>query len=184
MADTTEANSSLSEAEQFLKTLDLPPDEDQAEGPTSGADAGGAGATANASDIMSFLDEIANTTNNTYEPTETEESPTKRDELKPILSDSWRQWGASIWNQANEAVKSTSEQINQATTNPDTAKALQDRVKGLQAFISSDNVTKLGEEKYIRTMCDARQYMVVPLTHCHRPQLENSDSGIPQHHFG
>lgn len=139
MTDTAaEANSSLSEAEQFLKTLDLPNDNE------TNADANGTNgqAAANASDIMSFLDEITNTTNH-YEASETDNS---QKEPAPIFSDSWRQWGTSIWNQANEVVKTTSEHINQATSNPDTAaKALQERVGGWQAFISSNNVAKLGE---------------------------------------
>ncbi|KAG2176553.1 hypothetical protein INT44_007216 [Umbelopsis vinacea] len=129
MTDTAEPNSSLSEAEQFLKTLDLPSDE------ATNADAEGTHgqSAANASDIMSFLDEITNTTNH-YETTDT--SPK---ESAPIVSDSWRQWGTSIWNQANEVVKTTSEHINQATSNPDT-----ERGNGWQAFISSNNVAKLG----------------------------------------
>lgn len=143
MTDTAEPNSSLSEAEQFLKTLDLPNDND------TNVDANGThgeAAAANASDIMSFLDEITNTTSH-YEASETDNS---QKESAPIISDSWRQWGTSIWNQANEVVKTTSEHINQATSNPDTAaKALQERVGGWQAFISSNNVAKLGKYRMI-----------------------------------
>jgi hypothetical protein len=137
MTDTTEPNSSLTEAEKFLETLDLP---NYDEASTEAGATNGQTAT-NASDIMSFLDEITNTTNN-FDANETDNG---KEEQKPILSDSWRKWGVSIWNQANEAVKTTSEHINQATSNPDTAKALQQRVHGWQTFISSENVAKLGE---------------------------------------
>lgn len=152
MTSTTEPSSSLSEAEQFLKTLDLPNDESSNAGTATGDEPSGSGQAANASDIMSFLDEIANTTSN-YDAAETGVPPPSQSEPKTIISDSWKQWGASIWNQANEAVKSTSEQINQAASNPDTAKAIQSSVKGWQVYLSSDNVAKLGQNRSPYLIC-------------------------------
>jgi hypothetical protein len=131
-------NSSLSEAEQFLKSLDLPNDDAQ-DGEAAAATQSSSGQTANASDIMSFLDEITNTTNN-YETKE----PAVSSKEKTAASDSWMQWGTSFWNQANVAVKTTTDHFSQVAKNTDRAAQLQNRVKGWQAFISGDNVTKLG----------------------------------------
>ncbi|KAG2180942.1 hypothetical protein INT43_008522 [Umbelopsis isabellina] len=137
-------NSSLTEAEQFLKSLDLPNDEAEEGEAVTAAESGNA-QTANASDIMSFLDEIANTTND-YEAKE----PTVSQNEENAASDSWIKWGTSFWNQANEAVKTTTDHLSQVAQNPETTAQLQNHVKGWQAFISGDNVTKLGQS--LRTL--------------------------------
>ncbi|KAI8139382.1 hypothetical protein BJV82DRAFT_627046 [Fennellomyces sp. T-0311] len=137
-----EAGSSLSEAEKFLESLNLGDSQPGEQGPT----------TTNASstdhkDIMSFLDEISQ-----YPSDEQSEKPKEKAvEEKPQTQaqtssgGGWMAWGNSLWNQASEAVKSTTEQINRSVDSP-AAKLLEDRVKHLQGYVNKENLGKLGSE--------------------------------------
>jgi hypothetical protein len=169
MADTTpittkeENKSSLSEAEKFLESLNLP-DASQSEATdaneTSGTDP---------NDIMSFLDEISNypTANATQDDKAVDEKkketssdttittttamqppqPQQQQQQQAVEADTggWKSWGNSFWNQASAAVKTTTDQINRSVASSDTAsKLLESRVKSLQSLVNKENIEKLG----------------------------------------
>ncbi|KAI8355105.1 maintenance of telomere capping protein 1 [Choanephora cucurbitarum] len=133
---TTKDETSLSEAEKFLESLNLP-DAQVAEEETENK--------TDPNDIMSFLDEISN-----YPPTEEKEpekEPEKEQEQPKTTteSQSWTSWGNSFWNQASAAVKTTTDQLNRSVVNTDTAtKLLESRVKTLQNLVNKENIEKLG----------------------------------------
>ncbi|KAI7869280.1 maintenance of telomere capping protein 1 [Spinellus fusiger] len=151
-------SNSLSEAEKFLESLDLPETTTEAHGTTD---------TTDSKDIMSFLDEIAqyppvsSTEQDTYKPTsektkdtltssgniyrETEPQTTAAapSAAAPSAADGWVSWGNSLWTQASAAVKTTTEQIN-LTVATDSAKLLEDRVKKIQGLVNKENIEKLG----------------------------------------
>ncbi|OBZ90541.1 Maintenance of telomere capping protein 1 [Choanephora cucurbitarum] len=121
---TAKDETSLSEAEKFLESLNLPDAQVAGEETENKTDP---------NDIMSFLDEISN-----YPPTEEkeQEKPTEKPTEQPKAtteSQSWTSWGNSFWNQASAAVKTTTDQLNRSVVNTDTAtKLLESRVKTLQ----------------------------------------------------
>lgn len=134
--------SSLSEAEKFLESLNLPDSQPQ--------DAAGTekpAPTADHKDIMSFLDEIAQYPSE-QQPANTETSASKDTAAAPPAeqpaSSTWMAWGNSLWNQASAAVKTTTEQINKSVDSP-AAKLLEDRVKHLQGLVNKENLGKLSK---------------------------------------
>ncbi|KAL0090272.1 hypothetical protein J3Q64DRAFT_1403988 [Phycomyces blakesleeanus] len=151
---TTGGSNSLSEAEKFLESLDLP---------ESGNNEHTASGTADSTDIMSFLDEIAKypsesstipqkeyaksssdaTQNSQISITEPASAPTPVSD-KQVPTDGWMSWGNSLWTQASAAVKTTTEQINQTIANESAAKLLEDRMKHLQGLVNKENIEKLG----------------------------------------
>lgn len=159
MSDKIENNkSSLSEAEKFLESLNLPDAQNQeAEGTESNT-------ATDPNDIMSFLDEISNyptednnaatsdenkatqqqnTNKSTLETSTTEQQNVKGEEQNTSNDGGWKSWGNSFWNQASAAVKTTTEQINRSV-GTDSAKLLESRVKTLQNYVNKENIEKLG----------------------------------------
>ncbi|KAI9025016.1 hypothetical protein CLU79DRAFT_93838 [Phycomyces nitens] len=152
-AAATGGSNSLSEAEKFLESLDLP-ESGNNEHTTSG--------TADSTDIMSFLDEIAKypseaSTVQQKEYTKSPSDTTKKAQVstpeaagpapgsdKQVPTDGWMSWGNTLWTQASAAVKTTTEQINRTVVNESTAKLLEDRVKHLQGLVNKENIEKLG----------------------------------------
>ena len=134
---TAKDETSLSEAEKFLESLNLPDAQVAGEETENKTDP---------NDIMSFLDEISN-----YPPTEEkeQEKPTEKPTEQPKAtteSQSWTSWGNSFWNQASAAVKTTTDQLNRSVVNTDTAtKLLESRVKTLQNLVNKENIEKLGK---------------------------------------
>ena len=146
--------SSLSEAEKFLESLNL--------GDAQSNDSGNTDTTAPSStdhkDIMSFLDEISQ-----YPNDEQPQQSEKKKEKAPATTNmttaaeptsteqqisgggGWMAWGNSLWSQASEAVKTTTEQINRSVESP-AAKLLEDRVKNLQDYVNKEKLGKLGKE--------------------------------------
>lgn len=135
----SENKSSLSEAEKFLESLNLPDSNVQETDVNSSA-----ATTADPKDIMSFLDEISN-----YPPAiDPKEENKKKDtnQTNDTSTNSWMSWGNSFWNQASAAVKSTTDQINKSVGGSEVAtKLLEDRVKTLQSLVNKENIEKLGK---------------------------------------
>lgn len=173
MSDKTENNkSSLSEAEKFLESLNLPDAQTQE---TEGTETTTA---TDPNDIMSFLDEISNyptednaattattTTTSTTDETKATQPQQIADKNVPVTNTNehqkvkseeqntaassdggWKSWGNSFWNQASAAVKTTTEQINRSVGN-DPAKLLESRVKSLQNYVNKENIEKLGNSR-------------------------------------
>ncbi|CAO3678472.1 unnamed protein product [Rhizopus microsporus] len=134
----SENKSSLSEAEKFLESLNLPDSNVQETDVNSSA-----ATTADPKDIMSFLNEISN-----YPPAiNPKEENKKKDtnQTNDTSTNSWMSWGNSFWNQASAAVKSTTDQINKSVGGSEVAtKLLEDRVKTLQSLVNKENIEKLG----------------------------------------
>ncbi|KAI7854051.1 maintenance of telomere capping protein 1 [Circinella umbellata] len=146
--------SSLSEAEKFLESLNLGDAQPNESGNTDTA----ASSSTDHKDIMSFLDEIS------QYPSEEQQSEKKKEkapattttttvtentlsstEQQASSGGGWMAWGNTLWNQASEAVKTTTEQINRSVESP-AAKLLEDRVKNLQGYVNKENLGKLGSE--------------------------------------
>ncbi|KAF7731944.1 Gamma-tubulin complex component 4 [Apophysomyces ossiformis] len=153
MSDNTiDANgsNSLSEAERFLESLDLP----DAQPSETGESTKPTGST-DPNDIMSFLDEISK-----YPAEEQRKEPqnvgsTEKPSAKEKASGNnsgdsgsnsgvggWMSWGNSLWSQASAAVKTTTEQI----TSDSATRMLEDRVKHLQGLVNKEHIEKLGNE--------------------------------------
>lgn len=161
--DKQQTEDSLSEAEKFLESLNLPDaqtqETDEQETKTD------------PSDIMSFLDEISNypteddaaatddkkkdtklteTKAPTTTTTETPAQPPAQEQQTPQApheqeGGGWKSWGNSFWSQASAAVKTTTEQINRSVASSDSAtKLLESRVKTLQNLVNKENIEKLG----------------------------------------
>lgn len=161
MSDKAKDNSnSLSEAEKFLESLNLPDNQSTNDANTA--------TTSDPNDIMSFLDEISKYPSEEEEKEEkkpsTEKTTVKEQEKKqkqqqetlttetpeePKQADGWMSWGNSFWNQASAAVKSTTDQINRSIPSDSaTSKLLEERVKMLQGFVNKENMEKLGKEEW------------------------------------
>ncbi|KAG2200157.1 hypothetical protein INT47_012438 [Mucor saturninus] len=162
MADKTENKSSLSEAEEFLESLNLPDSQNHE------TDESGAGGPADPNDIMSFLDEISNypTEETAIEKKEPVTNSTPQQATKPVTASSsepkeqktdtltpqeqenndngWKSWGNSFWSQASAAVKTTTDQINRSVGSDSASKLLESRVKTLQNLVNKENIEKLG----------------------------------------
>lgn len=152
MTDKPENKTSLSEAEEFLESLNLPDaqpqdtDEDATNGPTD------------PNDIMSFLDEISNyptDDSKTSQPDKPAEADTPIKQQQPAAEkavsaeqandNGWKSWGNSFWSQASAAVKTTTDQINRSVTSDSASKLLESRVKTLQSLVNKENIEKLGK---------------------------------------
>jgi hypothetical protein len=157
--DNSKDNSnSLSEAEKFLESLNLPDNQSTNDANTA--------TTSDPNDLMSFLDEISKYPSEEEEKEEkkpsTEKTTVKEQEKKqeqqqetgtteapeePKQADGWMSWGNSVWNQASAAVKSTTDQINRSIpSDSTTSKRLEERVKMLQGFVNKENIEKLGKK--------------------------------------
>lgn len=151
MTDKPENKTSLSEAEEFLESLNLPDaqpqdtDGDATSGPTD------------PNDIMSFLDEISNyptDDSKTSQPDKPAEADTPKQQQQPATEQAvsaeqandngWKSWGNSFWSQASAAVKTTTDQINRSVTSDSASKLLESRVKTLQSLVNKENIEKLG----------------------------------------
>ncbi|KAG0174934.1 hypothetical protein DFQ28_003642 [Apophysomyces sp. BC1034] len=135
--NTTEAkgSNSLSEAEKFLESLDLPDSQPtEANSDTKPSEA------ADPNDIMSFLDEISKYPAEEQRKDTSMVTPSEKPVTIEKVSNndsntgSWMSWGNSLWTQASEAVKTTTEQI----TSDSAAKMLEDRVKHLQGLLGNE----------------------------------------------
>ncbi|KAI8882776.1 hypothetical protein K501DRAFT_220624 [Backusella circina FSU 941] len=150
MSDKTKDNShSLSEAEKFLESLNLPDSQSTHDASTT--------TSSDPNDIMSFLDEIskypaqeeeeeesANKKTTENEQKENTEKAQTEPEQQPKQEEGWMSWGNSFWNQASAAVKSTTDQLNRSVAPESTAgKLLEERVKMLQGFVNKENIEKL-----------------------------------------
>jgi hypothetical protein len=175
MTDKVENKSSLSEAEKFLESLNLPDSQAQ------GADGAEAGDATDPNDIMSFLDEISNyptedapkeeekkkqvdnepqhkqkkvnAVNDANTNVPIEQQQQQQQEKAPEQSNSdngWKSWGNSFWNQASAAVKTTTDQINRSV-GTDSAKLLESRVKTLQNLVNKENIEKLGTFEFLKS---------------------------------
>lgn len=165
MADKTENKSSLSEAEEFLESLNLPDSQSHE------TDEGGTAGPTDPNDIMSFLDEISNypteetaiekkepINNNapqqaakTVSASSTTNSEPKDQKIETLApqgqennDNGWKSWGNSFWSQASAAVKTTTDQINRSVGSDSATKLLEDRVKTLQNLVNKENIEKLG----------------------------------------
>jgi hypothetical protein len=161
MTDKIENKSSLSEAEKFLESLNLPDSQNHETDENVG------GGPTDPNDIMSFLDEISNypteeptiekdanknpqqaiNTIATSSSTNSESKEQKTDALTPQEQDNdngWKTWGNSFWNQASAAVKTTTDQINRSVGSDSASKLLESRVKTLQNLVNKENIEKLG----------------------------------------
>jgi hypothetical protein len=170
MAETTvkdkkQVENSLSEAEKFLESLNLPDSQNQETDEQE--------TKTDPNDIMSFLDEISNypTEDDTADEKkkETKEQPTKKQsnsqpqpqpqpqpqqqqhqqqqgqsEQQQEQDSGWKSWGNSFWSQASAAVKTTTEQINRSVASDSATKLLESRVKTLQSLVNKENIEKLG----------------------------------------
>ncbi|KAI8082253.1 maintenance of telomere capping protein 1 [Thamnidium elegans] len=156
MADKPENKTSLSEAEEFLESLNLPDaqpqdtDGDATSGPTD------------PNDIMSFLDEISNYPTDDSKTSQqpelaknsAEADKPKQQQQQPVTEQAtsaeqandngWKSWGNSFWSQASAAVKTTTDQINRSVTSDSASKLLESRVKTLQSLVNKENIEKLG----------------------------------------
>ncbi|RUS13965.1 hypothetical protein BC937DRAFT_94534 [Endogone sp. FLAS-F59071] len=141
---------SLTAAEQFLESLGDITSAPVAVDPT---DPSSASQPANAREILSFLDEI--TANSTVEE-ETAVSSSNSSPPPPLepatattaaaaTAGAWVSWGNSLWSQASQAVKTTTEQIAKTAADPETARRLEERVKGLGNLVNTDNINKISE---------------------------------------
>lgn len=138
-----ENNSSLSEAEKFLESLNLPDAQTQETDVTE----------TDSKDIMSFLDEISNypaddaKTEQKKEPVkQAEPEPKSVEEPQTSNDGGWKSWGNSFWNQASAAVKNTTDQINRSVGSDSASKLLESRVQALQSFVNKENIEKLSKE--------------------------------------
>ncbi|KAI9273079.1 hypothetical protein BDA99DRAFT_283695 [Phascolomyces articulosus] len=153
---TTTGGSSLSEAEKFLESLNL----GDAQPNESGNTNTNAPSSTDHKDIMSFLDEISQYPNDEQTEKSKEKAPATTTQAETSSTShttgqqqqdstasggGWMAWGNSLWNQASEAVKSTTEQLNRSVESP-AAKLLEDRVKNLQGYVNKENLGKLGSE--------------------------------------
>lgn len=147
MTDKAEKNnnSSLSEAEKFLESLNLPDAQAQETDGTAMTET-------DSKDIMSFLDEISNypTEDAKQEPSKQVEEPVKKVEEQkkaeqPVNDGGWKSWGNSFWNQASAAVKNTTDQINRSVGSDSASKLLESRVKTLQSLVNKENIEKLSK---------------------------------------
>ncbi|KAL9554833.1 hypothetical protein MBANPS3_002634 [Mucor bainieri] len=164
--DKQQTENSLSEAEKFLESLNLPDAQtqeiDEQETKTD------------PNDIMSFLDEISNYPTEDDAATDTNKKDTKPAETAPSVTNTttttaaavaeqppaqeqqkpqaqaqeqeggWKSWGNSFWSQASAAVKTTTEQINRSVASDSATKLLESRVKTLQNLVNKENIEKLG----------------------------------------
>ncbi|KAF1800704.1 maintenance of telomere capping protein 1 [Mucor lusitanicus] len=158
--DKQQTENSLSEAEKFLESLNLPDaqaqETDEQETKTD------------PNDIMSFLDEISNypteddagtddkkkdTKPASITTAETSAQPPAQEQQKPQApapapaqeqEGGWKSWGNSFWSQASAAVKTTTEQINRSVASDSATKLLESRVKTLQNLVNKENIEKLG----------------------------------------
>ncbi|KAI9486842.1 MAG: maintenance of telomere capping protein 1 [Benjaminiella poitrasii] len=158
MADNTtttakeDNKSSLSEAEKFLESLNLPDAHSQTTDDNEIT-------KPDPNDIMSFLDEISNyptEDNNTAleenkikDSVQSTSSPIKQQQQSSSSNNNeaggWKAWGNSFWSQASAAVKNTTDQINRTVANSDSAaKLLESRVKTIQSLVNKENIEKLG----------------------------------------
>ncbi|CEP19295.1 hypothetical protein [Parasitella parasitica] len=162
--DKQQVENSLSEAEKFLESLNLPDSQSQ--------EADEQETKTDPNDIMSFLDEISNypptqddtaeekmkQTSKSSQPEETKsqaqaqaqtqtQTQTQHEQLPPQQQEqesSWKAWGNSFWSQASAAVKTTTEQINRSVASDSATKLLESRVKTLQSLVNKENIEKLG----------------------------------------
>lgn len=149
--------SSLSAAEQFLESLG---DITSAPVAVEPADPSSASQPADAKEILSFLDEITNTATSTTveEEAAVSSSSSPPPPLEPAITTAaaataaatatagaWVSWGNSLWSQASQAVKTTTEQIAKTAADPETARRLEERVKGLGNLVNTDNINKISE---------------------------------------
>ncbi|KAI7905243.1 maintenance of telomere capping protein 1 [Cokeromyces recurvatus] len=138
----TNNKSSLSEAEKFLESLNLPDSQTQASNETTETDP---------NDIMSFLDEISNyPTEDTTSEEKLNEDDVKKGEDMTTKKNSienqhqneggggWKAWSTSFWSQASAAV----DQLNQSSA---AKKILESQVKkSIQNLMNKENIEKLG----------------------------------------
>lgn len=170
MADKTENKTSLSEAEEFLESLNLPDSQNHE------TDESSTGGPADPNDIMSFLDEISNypTEEQTIDKKETDTNKTPQQATNTLATSSaknfeprehkpealtpqeqenndvgWKSWGNSFWSQASAAVKTTTDQINRSVGSDSASKLLESRVKTLQNLVNKENIEKLGIVAFI-----------------------------------
>ncbi|KAI8096237.1 maintenance of telomere capping protein 1 [Halteromyces radiatus] len=165
-------SNSLSEAEKFLESLNLP---DSSSDPSSAAQPSATTAsttttTADRSDIMNFLDEISNypTEQQQQQQQQQQQEKQKQQEEQATgnsyatkdqtlktqaststtqaenTSGSWMSWGNSLLAQASAAVKTTTDQINRTVQSTESKHLLEDRVKHLQTLVNKDTIEKLG----------------------------------------
>ncbi|KAK4512478.1 uncharacterized protein ATC70_003179 [Mucor velutinosus] len=160
--DKKQTENSLSEAEKFLESLNLPDSQTQeTDEPETKTDP---------NDIMSFLDEISNYPTEDDAATDDKKKDTKpaettpsttaaekpvqqpaQEQQKPLAppqaqeqEGGWKSWGNSFWSQASAAVKTTTEQINRSVASDSATKLLESRVKTLQNLVNKENIEKLG----------------------------------------
>ncbi|GAN04399.1 conserved hypothetical protein [Mucor ambiguus] len=160
--DKKQSENSLSEAEKFLESLNLPDSQTQETDEQE--------TKTDPNDIMSFLDEISNypteddaaTDNKKRDTKPTETTPSTitveqpaqqytQEQQKPQAQTQaqeqeggWKSWGNSFWSQASAAVKTTTEQINRSVASDSATKLLESRVKTLQNLVNKENIEKLG----------------------------------------
>lgn len=155
MTDKPENKTSLSEAEEFLESLNLPDAQPQ------DTDGDATSGSTDPNDIMSFLDEISNypTDDSKTSQPESANKPVEADKPKqqqqPVTEQAtseeeandngWKSWGNSFWSQASAAVKTTTDQINRSVTSDSASKLLESRVKTLQSLVNKENIEKLGK---------------------------------------
>jgi hypothetical protein len=115
MSDPKDSSTSLSEAEKFLESLNLPDSKNQSTDDTTKTDP---------NDIMSFLDEISNLPAEDAEKVKQAEIEKMKEavikqqqqqqdaDAGTSAENTWMSWGNNFWNQASAAVKTTTDQIN------------------------------------------------------------------------
>lgn len=162
---TTNTNNSLSEAEKFLESLNLP--DTSSDQDTRNATTTKPTGTTDRNDIMNFLDEISNyptqeqqgsTSNNETNSTATKATTAAAPMpslVQAATTDAtseestgggggWMSWGNSLLAQASAAVKTTTDQINRTVQSTDSKNLLEERVKHLQTLVNKDTIEKLG----------------------------------------
>lgn len=147
MSDPKDSSTSLSEAEKFLESLNLPDSKNQSTDDTTKTDP---------NDIMSFLDEISNLPAEDAEKVKQAEIEKMKEavikqqqqqqdaDAGTSAENTWMSWGNNFWNQASAAVKTTTDQINKSVQSESAAKLLESRVKTLQNYVNKENIEKLG----------------------------------------
>ncbi|RUP20059.1 hypothetical protein BC936DRAFT_139274 [Jimgerdemannia flammicorona] len=151
--------SSRSAAEQFLQSIG---DITSAPVATESTDPDAAAKpAADAKEILSFLDEITNTASTTTTTTPIVDNVVVSSTTVPAppLSPSstaaaaataaagaWVSWGNSLWSQASQAVKTTTEQIAKTAADPETARRLEEKVKGLGNLVNTENINKISHD--------------------------------------
>ncbi|CAO3631289.1 unnamed protein product [Cunninghamella blakesleeana] len=134
---STNANNSLSEAEKFLESLNLP--NTSSNNNTTDKDATKQTA-ADPNDIMNFLDEISKYPSEQQQPTDTQKESISEPTPQNKNSDN----NTNDNNNASAAVKTTTDQINRTVQSAESKALLEDQVKHLQSFVNKDTIEKLG----------------------------------------